>query len=367
MSESMRAWRIYDFNDMRLDEVPKPSVKPGWVVFRIKVVQPSISEVLSFRNTDSVGQETVRKIIEEQAPVQLFGHEMCAEVVEIGEGVTKFQVGDRVAARAVLPCLNCSLCRSGRFDKCRNGPMVGKTLPGCFAEYSTLPELGLIKLPDTVDDNEGALIQTLHACTEIIDIASLELGDTVVVLGVGCVGSFTLQLARVAGAGRIIAVDVRKEALELARALGADFIIDGGREDALQRVLQLSEYCGVDVVFECAGGRPEEGLAGTKTLHQALDMVHTGGKIVGASIIGDSEALDLVKYRTKGVSLLFPCNTSQKTADYAVDIAASGRIQLKPLITHVLQGLDKLPEAMEITVNKLKYGATSPAQVVVET
>jgi threonine dehydrogenase-like Zn-dependent dehydrogenase len=95
-------------------------------------------------------------------------------------------------------------------------------------------------------------------------------------------------------------------------------------------------------------------------------MAHTGGKIVGASIIGNSEALDLVKYRTKGVSLLFPCNTSQKTAEYAVDLAASGRIQFKPLITHVLQGLDKLPEAMEITVNKLKYGATSPAQVMVE-
>jgi threonine dehydrogenase-like Zn-dependent dehydrogenase len=366
MPRSMKAWRIYNFNDMRLDEVPMPVAKPGWTVFKIKVVQPSISEILSFRNTDSVGQETIRKIIDEQAPVQLFGHEMCAEVVEIGEGVSKIQVGDRVAARAVLPCLKCSLCLSGRFDKCRNGPMVGKTLPGCFAEYSTLPELGLIKLPDMITDNEGALIQTLHACTEIVDIASLDLGDTVVILGVGCVGSFTLQLARVAGAGRVIAVDIRQEALELARILGADFTINASREDPVKRVLQLSEQCGVDVVFECAGGRLEEGLAGTKTLHQALDMAHTGGKIVGASIIGNSEALDLVKYRTKGVSLLFPCNTSQKTAEYAVDLAASGRVQIKPLITHVLQGLDKLPEAMEITVNKLKYRATSPAQVMVE-
>ena len=96
MTKMMKAWRVYDFNDMRLDEVPIPEVKPGWVLVKTKVVQCSITEVLLFRGAPSRGKAAFKRQLEEKGPLVRFGHEFTAEVVEVGEGATRAKVGDRV-------------------------------------------------------------------------------------------------------------------------------------------------------------------------------------------------------------------------------------------------------------------------------
>src|SRR6058998_2650537 len=107
---SMKAWRFYGFNDLRLDEVPAPECKPCHVVAKIVCVQPSVTEAQLARGIKTLAYERIRKRLETEAPLQLFGHEFCARIVEVGEGITKFKVGDRVAARAKLPCGDCPLC-----------------------------------------------------------------------------------------------------------------------------------------------------------------------------------------------------------------------------------------------------------------
>src|SRR5262245_19296149 len=121
----MRAWRFYDFNDLRLDEVGPPRCKPGHVVVKVRCVQPSVTEAQLARGIRTLAYERIKVRLERDAPVQLFGHEFCAEVVELGEGVSKVEVGDRVAARAKLPCGDCPLCRSHRAALCRKGPVIG--------------------------------------------------------------------------------------------------------------------------------------------------------------------------------------------------------------------------------------------------
>src|SRR4030095_17169290 len=96
-----------------------------------------------------------------ETPIQLFGHEFCARIIEAGPGVTQFQPGDRIAARAKLPCGECSLCRSERSDLCRKGPVIGFDLPGCFSEIASLPELALVKVDDRISDSDAGVLQSV--------------------------------------------------------------------------------------------------------------------------------------------------------------------------------------------------------------
>src|SRR5258708_1941646 len=115
----MKAWRFYGFGDMRMDELPVPQLRPRHVLAQILCVQPSVTEAQLAFGIRTLAFEKIKRRLETEAPIQLFGHEYCARVIEVGEGVTRFQAGDRVAARAKLPCENCPLCNNGRAHLCR--------------------------------------------------------------------------------------------------------------------------------------------------------------------------------------------------------------------------------------------------------
>ena len=372
----MKAWRVYGYNDMRLDEIPVPEIKPGWALVKTRVVQPSITEVAVLQSGETSGKKKVvefndmRLIVNGQfkstLPVQLFGHEFCAQVVEVGEGVRRVKVGDRVSSPGVkMPCGQCELCLSGRREECRSGPLLSIDFPGCLAEYALLPDEILFKLPDNIDDNEASLLQPLIGCVR--HAANVSLGDTVAILGQGTMGMFSMQAARVSGASLLIAIDVKDEILELAKKIGADITINATRDDPVQKVMEIIGGVGADVVYEAAGGRPQQGLSGTKTMHQALDMVRRHGKIIPIAILNEPCLLELEELRQKGIKLAFGGELipTSKVFEHTIRLVSSGRIKLKPMISHVLHGLEKVPEAFEITGNKKKYRATGPAQIVV--
>ena len=127
----MKAWRVYGIGDMRLDDIPVPELKPGWVHLKVKVVQPSITEIQQFTGTGVAGVN-IGKMLEEKSPLQLFGHEFCGEVVEVGQGVDHLKVGDRVFWARSLPCHKCELCRAGHEEYCSTFTPVGMGIPGCF-------------------------------------------------------------------------------------------------------------------------------------------------------------------------------------------------------------------------------------------
>ena len=116
----MKAWRFYGFNDMRLDEVPDPVRREGHVIAEILCVQPSVTEAQLAYGVPTLAYEQIKYRLETEAPIRLFGHEFCARIVESDAG-SQFRPGDRVAARAKLPCGECSLCLSERGNDCRRG------------------------------------------------------------------------------------------------------------------------------------------------------------------------------------------------------------------------------------------------------
>ncbi len=361
----MKAWRFYGFGDMRMDEIPTPTPRPGHVLARILVVQPSVTEAQLAFGIPTLAFEKIKKRLETEAPVQLFGHEYCARILEVGKGVVRFRPGDRVAARAKLPCQECPLCTDGRQHLCRKGPIIGFQLPGCFSEFAELPEIALTLVDERISDSEAACLQSLSDSVASVETANIRIGDTVALFGQGSMGLECMQIARVSGAGRIIAVDVREEACAMARELGADHVVNAGTEDPVAVIRDLTGGNGADVIFECAGGSPKQGLAGVHSLMQAIDAVRSGGTVVGVSWFGGPIEFPVDLLRERSLRYVFPDISTLEHLEHTVRLVGAGRVRLKPMITHVLEGIERVPEAFEITANKGKYKAINPAQVVV--
>jgi threonine dehydrogenase-like Zn-dependent dehydrogenase len=362
----MKAWRFHGFNDMRLEDVPEPVCGPGHVVVEPLCVQPSVTEAQLAFGIPTLAYDRVKHRLETEAPVQLFGHEFCARILETGRGVTRFQRGDRVAARAKLPCGECALCRTERSDLCRKGPVIGFDLPGCFSERALLPEIALVKVDDRISDSEAACLQSLSDSVAAVETAQLRIADTVVIFGQGSMGLECLQIARLSGAGLVITVDVRDEACQVSHELGADHALNGRTSDVVATIRDLTGGIGADVVFECAGGSPKQGLAGHQTLIQAFDAVRAGGKIIGVSWFGGPLQLNVDLLRERSLRYLFPDISTQAHLEHTVRLVASGRVRLQPTITHVLSGIESVPRAFEITANKGAHKAINPAQVMMQ-
>jgi len=360
----MKAWRFYCFNDMRLDDVPEPVLAPRHVLVEPLCVQPSVTEAQLAQGIPTLAFDRVKRRLEMEAPIQLFGHEFSARVLTTGPGVSRFQPGDRVAARAKLPCQDCPLCRTERSDHCRKGPVIGFDLPGCFAERACLPEIALVKVDERISDNEAACLQSLSDSVAAVETAALRMADSVVIFGQGSMGLECLQIARLSGAGLVITVDVREEACRISRELGADHVLNACTSDVIAAIRDLTGGNGADVVFECAGGSPKQGLAGHQTLLQALDAVRSGGKVVGVSWFGGPVQLNIDLLRERSLRYLFPDISTRAHLEHTVRLVASGRVRVRPTITHVLSGIESVPRAFEITANKGRYGAINPAQVL---
>ena len=341
----MKAWRLHGFGDYRLDDVAEPEPGPGWVKAKIRVAQPSITEALLLHGHQTYLFETIRATLA-RGPAQLFGHEFAAEVVATGDGVSGVRVGDRVAPRGSHP-----------------DGYVGFDYPGAFAEYGVFPESLFAVLPDRVSDSEGAAIQPLTDAVAGVAAANLGPRDTVAVIGQGAMGLACLQAARAFGARRTIAIARREATLAVSRSLGADDTVDASRDDPVTAVKALTQGRGADVVFETAGGPVAQGLAGDATLHQAAHMAADGGRIVGMAFHGDAAVLPYALFRPRGLRFCFPTMLTRALFEKTVALVASRDIQLKPLITCTLDGIERVPEAFALTADKARHGLINPAQV----
>jgi threonine dehydrogenase-like Zn-dependent dehydrogenase len=150
----------------------------------------------------------------------------------------------------------------------------------------------------------------------------------------------------------------------VSRELGADHALNAREVGVVSAIRDLTGGVGPDVVFECAGGSPKQGLAGHASLRQAIDVVRSGGKIVGVSWFGGPVELNVDLLRERSLRYLFPDISTLGHLEHTVRLVASGRVRLKPTITHVLDGLEAVPRAFEITANKGRFRAINPAQVL---
>jgi L-iditol 2-dehydrogenase len=208
-----------------------------------------------------------------KAPLVL-GHEITAEVVEVGAGVSDYKLGDRVFSTHHVPCGTCRYCCSGHQSVC---DLLRTTNfePGGFAEYIRVPkinvELGTLPIPDSMTFDEGSFIEPLACVVRAQRFARLRAGQTVLVIGSGISGLLHIQLARARGAERIIATDISEFRLNAAKQFGADAAIHGSA-DVPAKLLELNDGRLADVVIVCTGALP--------AAQQATKSIDRGGTLL---------------------------------------------------------------------------------------
>jgi len=203
----------------------------------------------------------------------LLGHECAGEVVELGDGVTSLQAGDRVALEPGVTCGRCEFCRSGRYNLCPDVRFFASPpVPGTLCDFVTHPADMCFKLPENVDTMQGALVEPLAVGFHAARLAVAMPGKTAVILGSGCIGMCTMLALRAHGVGTVYTTEPLEKRVERARALGADEAINITRTDPVARVMELTQGRGTDIVVDASGN--------SDAVKSTAQFVARGGKIV---------------------------------------------------------------------------------------
>ena len=256
----MRVAMYYNNRDVRLEELPVPTIGPGELLIRTRASGICGSDLMEWYRI-------------KKAPLVL-GHEITGEVVEVGDGAKDFCVGDRVFASHHVPCGSCRYCSSGHESVCQ---LLRTTHfdPGGFAEFIRVPkvnvQLGTLRLPDDITFDEGSFLEPLACVVRAQRFTRVGTDHTVLVIGSGISGLLHIQLARAWGAARILATDVSEFRLSAARQFGADATIHG-TEEVPARTRELNNGRSADVVIVCTGALP--------AIRQATQSIERGGTLL---------------------------------------------------------------------------------------
>ncbi|MDQ0396310.1 zinc-dependent alcohol dehydrogenase family protein [Labrys monachus] len=269
-------------------------------------------------------------------PVTL-GHEFCGIVEAMGSDVQGFRTGMRVTGDPNIVCGRCEQCHAGRINLCRNLTAIGIHRDGGLADYVLVPQKQAHELPLSLEAAHGAFCEPLACCLHGIDIAGIEAGSSVVVLGGGVIGLLTVQLARLAGARRVVLSTRQASRRRLAEAVGATASVDPTAGDIIARVTGPGGLLpgGADVVIECAGVG--------ETVEQAFQLARPGGTVVILGVMPQGvkvavEPFDILFRELK----VFGSFINPFTHKRAADLISSGAIQIDPLITRKVP-LDDIP------------------------
>lgn len=279
------------------------------------------------------------------------GHEPAGIIAEVGERVKGWRRGDRVVPHLFLTCGRCHYCRTGRDAQCSEvGGIIGVTMGGGFAQFFRAPARNLLKLPDNVSFEAGglascAVITAVHAYRR----ARIQVGDTVVVLGVGGIGQILTQIIKHAGA-KVIAVGRSEQSLEMAHEAGADVCLTAQTADWASRVHSKSGGLGAACVLECVGT--------AESMRAAANCVMRGGRIVVIGEEPEFPAIDTIQIAQRELEIIGSRNGSKQDAADALQWMADGIIR-PPIVKRVK--LDEINAGLEMVRNGTAHG-----RVVVE-
>jgi L-iditol 2-dehydrogenase len=288
----------------------------------------------------------------------IVGHELAGEVVEVGEDVVNLKPGDRVVIETVMGDGICPFCNVKRYNICEHLYDVRtQYVSRAYGEFLAGPEKKFYKLPDHVSFEEAALIDTFSVCLHAHHLAQVSVNQKIVVIGAGPIGLGQLQLAKISGADVLI-VDLVDSALDLAKELGANVVVNSEREDLVARVKEWTGGLGADICFECAGGPSMP-----QTLPLATKVVRRGGKVVlvGGFDPGETSIpLEWQRIQMSEIQIIpsasFAFHDIYPEQGMVLDLVASGKLNAKKMITHRFP-IEQINEAFETADAKQETGA----------
>lgn len=329
---TMQALRCYGTRDYRLEEIPTPKPGPGELLVRVRDCGICASDIKCFTGASHFWGDAHRPPYVE-TPVTP-GHEFSGVVVGMGEGAAerhRVAIGDTVVAEQIVPCEDCRYCSRGMYWLCVKAQVFGfkHAVEGGMAEYMIYPRNSRVyKVPESVSARRASLIEPLGCAIHAVERGGIRLGDVVVQVGCGTLGLCMVAAERLKNPGLLIALDLVDARLNLARKFGADITINPAKEDALARVLELTEGYGCDVLIE-ATGNPDAIVPG-------LHMVRKAGTFVEFSVMrGDSPADWTIIGDGKELNVL-GAHLAPYTFPTAIDYLARGVIEIDDIVTHEL-------------------------------
>lgn len=239
--------------------------------------------------------------VPEVTPGTILGHEAVGTIVEVGAAVTTVVPGDRVLVSCITSCGRCQFCKDGRYGLCTGGGgwIFGHTIDGLQAEFARVPfaDTSVYKVPEGLTDEDVLFLADILPTAFEVGVMNggIQPGDTVAVVGAGPIGLATIMTAKLFTPGHIVAIDLADSRLEKALEFGADSTINNSREDAIARIMELTEGMGVDVAVE-AVGVPD-------TFELCTAIVRPGGRVANVGVHGHSVTLHLETLWIKGVTI----------------------------------------------------------------
>lgn len=303
---------LYAPHDVRLEERPMPRIGERDALIEVKAVGICGSDVHYYEH-GRIGSYIVRQPL-------ILGHEAAGEIVAVGEAVDKRRIGKRVAIEPGIPDGICEQCRAGRYNLCPNMRFFGTPpIDGAFANYVSVPESFAYALPDSLSNEEGALIEPLSVGLWACRKAHLRGGDSVLVTGAGPIGLIAMKVAFALGVASVTITDVFPQRLEVARQMGATRVVNVAEQSLAQAGVQA------DVLLECSGNQ--------QAMLDGIRSLRPGGVAVVVGMSPGEELRVPMSYIQNQEILLTGIFRYANTYADAIALVASGRIDVKPLIT----------------------------------
>lgn len=266
-----------------------------------------------------------------RTPPLVMGHEAAGVVARVGRDAGRWTVGDRVTFESTFSCGSCPACDSGRRNLCAQREVLGASFPGyrrdgAFAELVAVPGSALVGLPDGLAFERAAFGEPLAVALHAVGLAGDVAGASVAVVGTGVIGLLVVQALRVAGAARVVALDLADERLTLARRLGADDTLRANDPDVPRAVADLTDGQGADLVIEAVGV--------SAAIRTAVACARRGGRVVLIGNVTPVAELPLQAVVTGELTLVGSCASSGELGR-AVELLASGAVDVDPLISAI--------------------------------
>ena len=315
----MKALLLSKYRHLELIDAPVPSPGPGEVLVRVAACGICGSDVHGYDGSSG------RRI-----PPIVMGHEAAGTVTSVGLGVTGFSQGDRVTFDSTIYCGSCSHCLRGEVNLCDRRQVLGVSCSdyrraGAFVEFVVVPSRIIYRLPDNLSFAEAAMLEAVAVAVHAVSLTPISAGSRALVLGAGTIGLLTLQALRAAGCSRVFVADIDESRLKLARNAGASetFLADS---NLAAQVRNRTAGAGVDIAIEAVGRN--------ETVAASIDCVRKGGTVTLVGNISPEVTLPLQKVVTRQIRLQGSC-ASAGEYPRAIELLASGAIQVKPLISAI--------------------------------
>jgi L-iditol 2-dehydrogenase len=340
--KTMKVAMYYNNNDVRMEEMPIPTINDSEMLVKVKASGICGSDVMEWYRI-------------KKAPL-ILGHEIAGDIVEVGKKVKKYKVGNRVFVSHHVPCDKCHFCLDDKQTLCHTLHTTN-FYPGGFAEYLRVPEIniknGVFILPKEVSYDEGVFIEPLACVIRGLKTAGMKPGLNVLVIGSGISGLLQIKLARALGASRIIATDIDEYRLKAAKKFGADVVINA-RENVPQQVKKHNDGKLADLVVISTGA--------TSAVRQGLQSVETGGTILFFAPTEPSIEISfpLFDLWNKQIKMLSTYAGSPEDINLAIDLIKSKKVKVTDMISH------KLPLADAAKGFKLVAEAKDSMKVIIE-